>query len=405
MSVQHIAVLGCTGSIGCNTLDVVARHADRYRVYALAAGSNVDQMVQQIAAHQPVFAVMADLNAAQQVERIVRSRGWPVQVLAGAAAVASMAALPEVDVVMAAISGAAGLPACMAAAQQGKRILLANKEALVLGAQVFLDAVQAAGAQLLPVDSEHSAIFQALPIVATRTNTCPYVESTSAWAKTIDRLILTASGGPFLQRDPTSLSQVTSEEACAHPNWVMGRKISVDSATMMNKVLEVIEAHYLFGIPAHKISVVIHPQSIVHSMVEYCDASIVAQLGAADMRTPIAVALAWPRRIESAAERLNFKRLQTLTFIEPDVEQFPALPLAWQALQGPPGAAAVLNAANEVAVEQFLLKRLAFDAIARVNAYTLERMQWPAPAHLNDLLALDQAARHFTQHEALSHVS
>jgi 1-deoxy-D-xylulose-5-phosphate reductoisomerase len=305
------------------------------------------------------------------------------EVLVGAQALDEVAAHPEVDAVMAAIVGAAGLWPCLAAARAGKRLLLANKEALVVGGQLFMDAVRQGGATLLPIDSEHSAIFQCLP------------EDRATWAQRIDHIVLTASGGPFRQRDPASLREVTPEQACAHPNWVMGRKISVDSATMMNKALEVIEARWLFDLAPRDVRVVIHPQSIIHSMVVCRDNSVLAQLGTPDMRVPIAYGLAWPERIESGAERLDFLALKALTFEDADAQRYPGLQLAWAALEGPAGSTAVLNAANEVAVEAFLARGLRFDQIHAVNAATLEQLAVPADAATTPegLLALDQAAR------------
>jgi 1-deoxy-D-xylulose-5-phosphate reductoisomerase len=282
---------------------------------------------------------------------------------------------------MAAIVGAAGLGPCLAAARAGKRLLLANKEALVVGGELFMRTVREGGATLLPIDSEHSAIFQSLP------------EDPSTWPRRIDKIILTASGGPFRTRAPGTLGTVTPEQACAHPNWVMGRKISVDSATMMNKALEVIEARHLFGVSPEQIEVVIHPQSVVHSMVQFTDASVIAQLGTPDMRVPIAVGLAWPERIESGAARLDFRQMAALTFETPDAALFPGLGLAWHALRAAPGTTAVLNAANEVAVEAFLDRRLRFDRIHAVNMETLEAVAPSKPASLADLLALDASAR------------
>jgi 1-deoxy-D-xylulose-5-phosphate reductoisomerase len=296
-----------------------------------------------------------------------------------------IASHPEVDMVMAAIVGAAGLAPCLAAARAGKRLLLANKEALVVGGEVFLQAVREGGATLLPIDSEHSAIFQSLP------------EDPSTWQRRVDKIILTASGGPFRQRDPKTLHEVTPEQACAHPNWVMGRKISVDSATMMNKALEVIEARYLFGLAPRKLDVVIHPQSIIHSMVQYTDTSVVAQLGTPDMRVPIAYGLAWPERVESGAAALDFHTLGAMTFEAIDdhghPERFPGLRLAWEALEAPAGTTAVLNAANEVAVAQFLERRIRFDQIHALNLETLSSVPVSKPGSLDDLLALDQQAR------------
>ena len=385
MPIQRITVLGATGSIGQNTLDVLARNPGRFALYALVAATSTEAMLGLCAQHRPQVAVMADEAAGRLLAERVRAEGLPVQVRWGAAAIDEVSSCAEVDAVMAAIVGAAGLSPCLAAARAGKRLLLANKEALVVGAEVFLQAVRDGGATLLPIDSEHSAIFQSLP------------EDPATWAERIDRLILTASGGPFRTRDPATLHEVTPEQACAHPNWVMGRKISVDSATMMNKALEVIEARYLFGVTPQQIEVVIHPQSIIHSMVQYRDSSVVAQLGTPDMRTPIAYGLSWPERMASGAATLDWRALPAMTFEALDqhghAQRFPGLRLAWQTLQGAPGSCAVLNAANEIAVEAFLARRIRFDQIHAVNDGTLQTLSWTAPAELADLLALDQSAR------------
>lgn len=376
-----MTVLGSTGSVGVSTLDVIARHPERFEVFALSAATKVDEMLAQCARFSPRFAVMAsEAHAAVLAEKLQQSN-LPTRVLSGAGAIEEIASHDEVDAVMAAIVGAAGLGPCLAAARAGKRLLLANKEALVVGGDLFMRTVREGGATLLPIDSEHSAIFQSLP------------EDPSTWARRIDKIILTASGGPFRTRAPETLGSVTPEQACAHPNWVMGRKISVDSATMMNKALEVIEARHLFGVAPEQIEVVIHPQSVVHSMVQFTDASILAQLGTPDMRVPIAVGLAWPERIESGAARLDFRQLADLSFHAPDAALFPGLDLAWQALRAVPGTTAVLNAANEVAVEAFLARRLRFDRIHAVNMETLEAVAPSKPASLADLLALDASAR------------
>jgi 1-deoxy-D-xylulose-5-phosphate reductoisomerase len=319
----------------------------------------------------------------------VKAEGLPIQVMSGAAALDEVASLPEVDAVMAAIVGAAGLSPCLAAARAGKRLLLANKEALVVGAEVFLQAVSEGGATVLPIDSEHSAIFQSLP------------QDPATWNERVDKIILTASGGPFRARAVATLKDVTPEEACAHPNWVMGRKISVDSATMMNKALEVIEARYLFGMQPAQIEVVIHPQSIIHSLVQYRDTSVVAQLGTPDMRVPIAYGLSWPERVESGARALDFRALPTMTFEEPDPRRFPGLQLAWEVLAGPAGSTAILNAANEVAVQAFLDRRIRFDQIHQINRATLDAWSAPGAADLGGLLAIDQEARQ--RAEALVH--
>jgi len=378
---QRLTVLGSTGSIGTSTLDVVSRHPDRYEIFALSAATQVDQMLAQCARFQPRFAVMASAPHAQALAEKIKANGLAPQVLQGPDAIESIASHPDVDLVMAAIVGAAGLAPCLAAAHAGKRLLLANKEALVVGADVFMAAVKTGGATLLPIDSEHSAIFQSLP------------EDASTWARRIDHVILTASGGPFRQRDPATLREVTPEQACAHPNFSMGRKISVDSATMMNKALEVIEARWLFDLTPDQIKVVIHPQQIIHSMVQFVDASIIAQLGTPDMRVPIACGLAWPERIESGAARLDFAALAGLTFEEADAKRFPGLHLSWQALRAAPGTTAVLNAANEVAVAAFLERRIRFDQIHQLNLATLEALSPSKPDSLEALLALDAEAR------------
>ncbi|MDQ0039165.1 1-deoxy-D-xylulose-5-phosphate reductoisomerase [Variovorax boronicumulans] len=378
---QRVTVLGSTGSVGVSTLDVIARHPERYEVFALSAATKVDEMLAQCAQFSPRFAVMASAPHAALLAEKLKQSGLSTHVLTGEDAIEKIASHEEVDAVMAAIVGAAGLGPCLAAARAGKRLLLANKEALVVGGELFMRTVREGGATLLPIDSEHSAIFQSLP------------EDPSTWARRIDKIILTASGGPFRTRAPETLSTVTPEQACAHPNWVMGRKISVDSATMMNKALEVIEARHLFGVLPEQIEVVIHPQSVVHSMVQFTDASVIAQLGTPDMRVPIAVGLAWPERIESGAARLDFRQMASLTFDAPDAALFPGLGLAWHALRAAPGTTAVLNAANEVAVEAFLDRRLRFDRIHAVNMETLEAVAPSKPASLADLLALDASAR------------
>lgn len=382
---QRITVLGSTGSIGKSTLDVLSRHPDRFRVHALTASTQVDLMLSQCAQFRPQVAVMVDPEAARALADRLRAEGIQTEVRSGVAALDAVASEPEVDAVMAAIVGAAGLSPCLAAARAGKRLLLANKEALVVGGEVFLSAVKEGGAVLLPIDSEHSAIFQSLP------------EDPATWPRRVDKIILTASGGPFRGRDLGSLKEVTPEQACAHPNWVMGRKISVDSATMMNKALEVIEARYLFGLAPRQLEVVIHPQSVIHSMVQFTDHSVVAQLGTPDMRVPIAYGLSWPERMSSGASALDFRALAPMTFESMEEhghpERFPSLKLAWQTLEGPSGSCAVLNAANEVAVDAFLNRRIRFDQIHHVNEATLGRIYPNRPQNLEDLLALDRQSR------------
>ncbi|HEY1102642.1 MAG TPA: 1-deoxy-D-xylulose-5-phosphate reductoisomerase [Burkholderiaceae bacterium] len=386
---QRLAILGSTGSIGTSTLDVVARHPDRFEVFALSASTQVDLMLAQCRQFQPAFAVMASPAHARLLAEKIKENGLLASVLSGPEAIESIAKHEQVDVVMAAIVGAAGLQPCLAAARAGKRLLLANKEALVVGGEVFLAAVRQGGARLLPIDSEHSAIFQSLP------------EDPATWPDRVEKIILTASGGPFRRMDVAQLRAVTPEQACAHPNWVMGRKISVDSATMMNKALEVIEARYLFGLAPQQIEVVIHPQSVIHSMVQYRDTSVVAQLGTPDMRVPIAYGLSWPERIASGAAALDFRTLADMSFESLDSHghraRFPGLQLAWDALQAPAGTCAILNAANEVAVQAFLDRRIRFTDIHEVNTATLAAVQPGHPTALDALLALDAEARAVAQ--------
>ena len=388
MMKQRLTVLGSTGSIGTNTLDVVRRHPDRFEVFALSAATQVDLMLAQCAEFRPRYAVMASAPHAQALADKLKQNGLPTQVQQAQAAIEMIASHEEVDAVMAAIVGAAGLAPCLAAARAGKRLLLANKEALVVGGGLFMQTVRQGGATLLPIDSEHSAIFQCLP------------EDPATWADRVDSILLTASGGPFRQRDPATLADITPAQACAHPNFTMGRKISVDSATMMNKALEVIEARWLFDLPPDQIKVVIHPQQIIHSMVQFKDASILAQLGTPDMRVPIACGLAWPERIESGATRLDFSTLAALAFEEADAVRFPGLHLSWQALKAAEGTTAVLNAANEVAVGAFLQGRLRFDHIHAVNLATLDAVSPSKPDSLEALLDLDAQARHAAEHVA-----
>ena len=378
---QRITILGSTGSIGVSTLEVIALHPERFEVFALSAATQVDLLLAQCARYKPQYAVMVSAPHARMLADKIKANGLSVQVLHSQDALEMIASHEQVDAVMAAIVGAAGLPACMAAARAGKRLLLANKEALVVGGDVFMQAVRTGGASLLPIDSEHSAIFQSLP------------DDMASWPQRVEKIILTASGGPFRTRLPASLRDVTPDEACAHPNWVMGRKISVDSATMMNKALEVIEAKYLFGMRPEQIEVVIHPQSIIHSMVQYHDSSVVAQLGTPDMRVPIAYGLAWPERISSGAKTLDFRSLAAMTFETPDTVRFPGLPLAWEVLNAPVGSAAVLNAANEIAVAAFLDRRIRFDHIHQVNHATLEAISVSDVHDIEGLLALDAQSR------------
>ena len=378
---QRITVLGSTGSVGVNTLDVIGMHPAKFEVFALSAATQTELLLAQCTRFEPRFAVMADDSQAAILGQKLKQKGLKTEVIRAQAALEIIASHADVDAVMAAIVGAAGLGACMAAAKAGKRLLLANKEALVVGGEVFMQAVRLGGAQLLPIDSEHSAIFQSLP------------DDPSSWAERIEKIILTASGGPFRTRDLATLHSVTPEEACAHPNWVMGRKISVDSATMMNKALEVIEAKYLFGVQPGQIEVVVHPQSVVHSMVQYRDTSVVAQMGTPDMRVPIAYGLAWPGRLASGARALDFKSLAAMTFEALDPHRFPCMQMAWEVLAAPVGTTAVFNAANEIAVAAFLAKKIRFDQIYNVNRATLDRLVLSEVSCIDDLLAIDEESR------------
>ncbi|MCL1825868.1 MAG: 1-deoxy-D-xylulose-5-phosphate reductoisomerase [Betaproteobacteria bacterium] len=388
-SPQQITLLGATGSIGANTLDVVSRHPERYSVFALTAHREAARLAELCLRFSPRYAVMADVDAAKELRGLLQAGRCATTVLEGKQALCDVACAPETDVVMAAIVGAAGLEPTLAAVTAGKKVLLANKEALVMSGQLFMDAVQKSGCCLYPIDSEHNAVFQSLPWNFQR---CPE-------AGGVRRILLTASGGPFRNTPPEKLETVTPEEACAHPVWSMGRKISVDSATMMNKGLEVIEAHWLFGVPPGQIEVVIHPQGIVHSMVDYIDGSVLAQLGNPDMRIPIANALAWPERIDSGVDALDLFDIAMLNFERPDFGRFPCLPLAYQALEVGGSTPAALNAANEEAVEAFLEGRLGFCRIADVIAATLERAGWEGAETLEAVLEVDARARGFAREE------
>ncbi len=384
MTVQNITVLGSTGSIGVSTLDVIRRHPDRYRAFALCAHSQVDKLFEQCREFQPHFAVLRDATLATQLTERLRAAGLKTEVRHGIEALIELSALPEVDAVMAAIVGAAGLEPTLAAARAGKRVMLANKEVLVMAGELFMHAVHAHGATLLPVDSEHNAIFQALP--------ADFARGLDACG--VRRILLTASGGPFRNAPLDTLAHVTPEQACAHPNWVMGRKISVDSATMMNKGLEVIEAHWLFAAPPQQIQVVVHPQSVIHSAVEYADGSVLAQLGNPDMRTPIAYAMAWPERIAAGVEPLDLFKIARLDFHAPDFERFRCLQLAYDVLAAGGTASAILNAANEVAVAAFLERDLPFLGIARLNEAVLSALPAGPQGNLGDVMAADVEARH-----------
>jgi 1-deoxy-D-xylulose-5-phosphate reductoisomerase len=383
MTMQNIVVLGSTGSIGVSTLDVVARHPDRFQVLALSAHTQIDLLLAQCRQFRPRFAVMSDVTAADTFRTKVKQAGLACEVLGGVEALCQVASLTDAQTVMAAIVGAAGLRPTLAAAMAGKKLLLANKESLVMAGPLFMRAVRDHGARLLPIDSEHNAIFQALP---------SGLDGSLAKAG-VRRLMLTASGGPFRDRSRDSLDKVTPEQACAHPNWVMGRKISVDSATMMNKGLEVIEARWLFDARPEQIEVVIHRQSVVHSLVEYVDGSVLAQLGNPDMRTPIAYALAYPERIESGARALDLFEIGKLEFERPDYQRFPCLPLAFEALRAGDWAAVALNAANEVAVARFLDGRLPFTRIAQLIEDVLARAERNAMNSIEEIVAADARAR------------
>jgi len=378
-----VTVLGATGSIGVNTLDVIARHPERYRVVALSANTDAERLFEQCVAHRPAYAVLAKDDAAQRLAQRLRSQGLATQVLVGIAGLEQVAALPQVDCVMAAIVGAAGLVPTLAAVRAGKRVLLANKEALVMAGALFMDEVRRHQAVLLPIDSEHNAVFQCMPTDFSR----------GLDQVGVRRILLTASGGPFRETPLDELHNVTPEQACAHPNWVMGRKISVDSATMMNKGLELIEACWLFNTTAERIQVVLHSQSVIHSMVEYVDGSVLAQLGNPDMRTPIAHALAWPERIVSGVEPLDIFSVARLDFAAPDLARFPCLRLAYQAWQAGGTAPALLNAANECAVQAFLERRIRFSAIPVVIEQVLTELAPRAAISLAVIIEDDQAAR------------
>lgn len=378
-----VTVLGSTGSIGVSTLDVLARHPQRYRVVALTANSDVEGLAAQCREHRPTYAVMAEPAAAERLRKRLRDHGLDIEVRGGAEALEWAAALPEAETVMAAIVGAAGLRPSLAAARAGKRVLLANKEALVMAGPLFMHTVRDHGAVLLPIDSEHNALFQCMP--------GDYARGLREVG--VRRILLTASGGPFRTRSEAELHDVTPDQACAHPNWSMGRKISVDSATMMNKGLEVIEAHWLFDAEPDRIAVIIHPQSVIHSMVEYDDGSVLAQMGNPDMRTPIAHALAWPQRMTSGVSSLDLCAVGRLDFEPADLQRFPCLRLAYEAVRAGGTAPAILNAANEVAVQHFLDGDLAFTEIAGVIERTLERVAVSPAETLDAVHEADRQAR------------
>ena len=380
---QNITVLGSTGSIGKSTLDVVARHPDRYRIIALTANQQDELLLEQCRQFLPHFAVLLDEAAAERLRKRIAAAGLDVEVLCGEEALVRVATLVEVDAVMAAIVGAAGMRPTLAAAEAGKKVLLANKETLVLAGHLFMDAVRRSGAVLLPIDSEHNAIFQSLP----------HDYSGDMQQSGVSKILLTASGGPFRNTPLSELQNVTPDQACAHPNWSMGRKISVDSASMMNKGLEVIEAHWLFNAAADDIQVVVHPQSVIHSMVQYVDGSVLAQLGNPDMRTPIAYALAWPERIDSGVAPLDLFAIAKLDFVAPDLERFPCLALAYKALRSGGTVPALLNAANETAVDAFLKHQIAFLDIPRLIESVMADVPRTEVHQLQDVLDADAAAR------------
>ena len=380
---QQITILGATGSIGVSTLDVVARHPQRYRVFALTAHSNIAVMLVQCRQFQPDFAVMMDADAAEQLAQALDKEGLQTQVLCGIEALEQVSEHQQVDIVMAAIVGAAGMRPALAAARAGKKVLLANKETLVMAGHLFMEAVKHNGATLLPIDSEHNAIFQCLPTTF----------ANGLLASGVTKILLTASGGPFRHHSQAQLATVTPEQALNHPNWSMGRKVTIDSATLMNKGLEVIEAHWLFGATAEQIEVVIHPQSVIHSMVQYSDGSVLAELGNPDMRTPIAHAMAWPERITSGVAPLDLFATARLDFEAPDTVRFPCLRLAFEALQQAGTAPALLNAANEIAVEAFLQGRMAFLDIPRLIETVLENIPSQVVTSLQDVVEANAVGR------------
>lgn len=390
---RKLAVLGATGSIGVSTLDVAARHPDKFSVTVLTANSRVNELFIQCQQFQPLYAVMACETSANKLKQLCADAGLKTEVLSGSAAITEVVSYDCVDDVMAAIVGAAGLPGCLAAARSGKRILLANKEALVMAGDVFMSAVKAGGASLLPIDSEHNAVFQCWPNQA--------ADQSADAHQQIKRIVLTASGGPFRGRSREQLLSVTPDEACAHPNWDMGRKISVDSASMMNKGLEVIEACWLFDLPVSQVDVVVHPQSVIHSMVEYIDGSTLAQLGQPDMRTPIAHAMSWPgSRIDTGVSTLDLPAIGQLNFEQPDYDAFPCLALAKLAAEQGGSAPTVLNASNEIAVDAFLKQQLSFLDIASVVDATLQKVaNTSAQTELEGILAVDKHAREIALHE------
>ncbi len=395
MKQQGICILGSTGTIGINTLDVIRRHPQKFKVAALTANRQIKLMLQQCEEWQPNYVVMSDPEAATELKGILQQKGFSTQVLGGMSELSEVVQHDSVDTVMAGIVGAAGLLPTLSAVKAGKRVLIANKEPLVMLGQVFVEEAKRSGAVLLPIDSEHNAIFQCLPATVQQATAAPVQHSLSEYG--IRRIFLTGSGGPFLDRDRDDLASITPDEACAHPNWVMGRKISVDSATMMNKGLELIEACALFSTNPEEIDIVVHPQSVIHSMVEYTDGSILAQLGNPDMRTPIAHALAWPERIVAGVERLDLLKMSALEFQAPDVLKFPSLTLARQAAETGGTLPAILNAGNEVGVQSFLDGTIRFDQIIRLVEETMEAVESGSYQDLDSVLVADQRARQFAE--------
>jgi len=386
-----LTLLGATGSIGLSTLDVVSRHKDKYEIVALTANRNIELLAEQCETWKPKYAVIAEHDLAESLRTTLTSKGIDTEVLSGSEGLQYVAALPEAHYVMAAIVGAAGLLPTLAAAKAGKRVLLANKESLVMSGKLFMDTIYDSGAELLPIDSEHNAIFQSMP--------ANFKDGLSETG--VEKILLTASGGPFRTTPLDELKSVTPEQACAHPNWDMGRKISVDSATMMNKGLEVVEACWLFDTEPEKIQVVLHPQSVIHSMVQYVDGSVLAQLGNPDMRTPIAHGLAWPERIDSAVEPLNFFDIAHLDFEIPDLERFPCLRLAYEAMSAGGTSTAILNAANEVAVEAFLNNQIRFTEIPQLVEAAMQNISGVEADSIDTVLSADTEARRFV----LGHVA
>ena len=394
---QNVTILGSTGTIGLQTLDVIARHASEYKVFALAANSNVDSLLKQCLQFKPEIAVLLDEKAAVDLRAKLKLHQCKTEVVSGMTGLEQVSSDAQVDIVMAAIVGAAGLRPAMAAARSGKRILLANKETLVMAGSLFMDAVKKGGATLLPIDSEHNAIFQVMPLVGANDLACGDIDKIG-----VKKIILTASGGPFRKYTQEQLANVTPELALKHPNWVMGAKITIDSATLMNKGLEVIEAHWLFNAKPSQIEVVVHPQSIIHSMVEYIDGSILAQMGNPDMRTPIAYALGYPKRIASGVASLNLLEIAKLEFEAPDVKRFPCLQLAYDALEAGGTAPAILNAVNELAVAAFLSKQIHFLDIATIIEKALNSIESGPVTSLEQLIAVDEAARSFARTNMLN---